>query len=88
MASAEQTQAVWLLRERRHVYQRGDQSQQRLLFWPITPGQKLGQFDVRELATRRGVRLINNEGTTVRRLAPKVPRVSVRASIEFPSIRH
>lgn len=76
------------LGERRHVDQRTDQSQQRLLFRSIACTQEVGQLDVRQLAAGRRVGLVNDEGVAVRRLAPKKLAISVRAAVKFSSVRH
>src|SRR6185312_959337 len=63
------------LGERRHVHQRSNQAQQGLLLWSVSLTEKVAQLDARQLANRRRIRLVNDEGASICRLSPEKPRV-------------
>ena len=54
----------------RHIHQRSDQTQQGLLLRPARVAQEFAQFDVRELAARRRVGLMDDEGMAALGFAP------------------
>ena len=70
-----------------NLHKRSDQAQQRLMFWSIRfVAQEGHQIDMGKPTTRWGVRLMNDEGPAVSRLAREKPGVPVRAPIQFPPI--
>ena len=76
------------VRARRHINERRDQTRQSLLFWAISMVEKHAQFDVRKPAARGAIRLVDDEGSPVLRLAAEIPAVAIRAAIELSPIRH
>src|SRR5690348_9554517 len=71
-----------------HVDKRRDETQQSLLFWAISTVEKRAELDVRESAARGTVRLVDDECSSVLRLAAKIPAVPIRAAIELSPLRH
>lgn|SRR5690242_1617001 len=71
-----------------HVDKRRDQTQQSLLFWSISAVEKRAELDVRESAARGAVRLVDDECSSVLRLAAEIPAVAIRAAIELSPLRH
>src|SRR6185312_8401902 len=53
------------LGEWRHVQQCSNQAQQGLLLWSVSLTEKVAQLDARQLATRRRIRLVNDEGASI-----------------------
>src|SRR4051812_7756212 len=75
--AAPRASSIW-----RHIDQRGDQTQERLMLRSARAGaEKHAEFNVRQTAARWSAGLVNDEGPAVLRFTAQVPRIAVRTTV-------